>query len=133
MHWVSSGSIGPSISYQLVLGWMLRFVILEDCLLDNDALFSFLFSVVVDPSNLADGLHYYEVYGIDCKAPWRGPLFRIPITITKPKAVVNRPPLVSFSKMSFLPGYFVIELVPTYILCTLYTLKILSCYDCSMS
>ncbi|KAG4118359.1 hypothetical protein ERO13_D11G009700v2 [Gossypium hirsutum] len=63
------------------------------------------FNVVVDPFNLADGLHYYEVYGIDCKAPWRGPLFRIPITITKPKAVLNRPPLVSFSKMSFLPGH----------------------------
>ncbi|KAK8710528.1 hypothetical protein V6N13_145848 [Hibiscus sabdariffa] len=63
------------------------------------------FNVVVDPTHLGDGLHYYEVYGIDCKAPWRGPLFRIPITITKPKAVLNRPPLVSFSKMSFLPGH----------------------------
>ncbi|GLT35948.1 hypothetical protein SLA2020_103570 [Shorea laevis] len=63
------------------------------------------FNIVVDPSNLSDGLHYYEVYGIDCKAPWRGPLFRIPITITKPTAVKNRPPLVSFSRMSFLPGH----------------------------
>ncbi|KAK3008490.1 hypothetical protein RJ639_015101 [Escallonia herrerae] len=63
------------------------------------------FNVVVDPSNLSDGLHYFEVYGIDCKAPWRGPLFRIPVTITKPKAVLNRPPLVSFSGMSFLPGH----------------------------
>ncbi|KAK8692720.1 hypothetical protein V6N13_070327 [Hibiscus sabdariffa] len=63
------------------------------------------FNIVVDPTHLSDGLHYYEVYGIDCKAPWRGTLFRIPITITKPKAVLNRPPLVSFSKMSFLPGH----------------------------
>ncbi|PPR89054.1 hypothetical protein GOBAR_AA31630 [Gossypium barbadense] len=63
------------------------------------------FNIIVDPMNLRDGLHYYEVYGIDCKAPWRGPLFRIPITITKPKAVMNRPPLVSFSRMSFLPGH----------------------------
>ncbi|XVE58530.1 hypothetical protein DITRI_Ditri04bG0176600 [Diplodiscus trichospermus] len=63
------------------------------------------FNIVVDPTNLSDGLHYYEVYGIDCKAPWRGPLFRIPITITKPKAVMSRPPLISFSKMSFLPGH----------------------------
>ncbi|XWS50506.1 hypothetical protein CRYUN_Cryun12cG0092700 [Craigia yunnanensis] len=63
------------------------------------------FNIVVDPTNLSDGLHYYEVYGIDCKAPWRGPLFRIPITITKPNAVMNRPPLVSFSRMSFLPGH----------------------------
>ncbi|KAM7499661.1 hypothetical protein LguiA_024075 [Lonicera macranthoides] len=63
------------------------------------------FNVVVDPTNLSEGLHYFELYGIDCKAPWRGPLFRIPVTITKPKAVQNRPPLVSFSGMSFLPGH----------------------------
>ncbi|KAK9178803.1 hypothetical protein WN943_027997 [Citrus x changshan-huyou] len=62
------------------------------------------FNVVVDPTNLEDGLHYYEIYGIDCKAPGRGPLFRIPVTIIKPTAVVKRPPLVSFSRMSFLPG-----------------------------
>ncbi|KAE8694263.1 Tripeptidyl-peptidase 2 [Hibiscus syriacus] len=71
------------------------------------------FNIVVDPTHLGDGLHYYEVYGIDCKAPWRGPLFRIPITITKPKAVLNRPPLVSFSKMSFLPASFGTELDPS--------------------
>ncbi|KAG4984179.1 hypothetical protein JHK87_028928 [Glycine soja] len=63
------------------------------------------FNVFVDPTNLNDGLHYYEVYGIDCKAPWRGPLFRIPITITKPMAVTDRPPQVSFSKMLFQPGH----------------------------
>ncbi|XP_030500340.2 tripeptidyl-peptidase 2 [Cannabis sativa] len=62
-------------------------------------------SVVVDPTNLSEGLHYHEIYGIDCKAPWRGPLFRIPITIIKPIAVLNRPPLVTFSGMSFLPGH----------------------------
>lgn len=65
---------------------------------------SFFFSIVVDPTNLSEGLHYYELYGVDCKAPWRGPLFRIPITITKPIAVISRPPLYSFSRMSFLPG-----------------------------
>ncbi|KAL2334720.1 hypothetical protein Fmac_015933 [Flemingia macrophylla] len=63
------------------------------------------FSVVVDPSNLCDGLHYFEVYGIDCKAPWRGPLFRIPIIITKPKAVTKQPPQISFSNMLFQPGH----------------------------
>ncbi|XP_061350960.1 tripeptidyl-peptidase 2 isoform X2 [Gastrolobium bilobum] len=63
------------------------------------------FNVVVDPSSLCDGLHYYEVYGIDCKAPWRGPLFRIPITITKAKTVINQPPQVSFTKMLFQPGH----------------------------
>ncbi|PON90851.1 Tripeptidyl peptidase [Trema orientale] len=63
------------------------------------------FSLVVDPTSLSEGLHYHELYGIDCKAPWRGPLFRIPITITKPMTVTNRPPLVTFSRMSFLPGH----------------------------
>ncbi|RDX94509.1 Tripeptidyl-peptidase 2, partial [Mucuna pruriens] len=63
------------------------------------------FNIFVDPTDLNDGLHYYEVYGIDCKAPWRGPLFRIPITITKPMAVTNRPPQVSFAKMLFQPGH----------------------------
>ncbi|PRQ60108.1 putative tripeptidyl-peptidase II [Rosa chinensis] len=63
------------------------------------------FNIVVNPTNLSEGLHYYELYGIDCKAPWRGPLFRIPITITKPITVISRPPLYSFSKLSFLPGH----------------------------
>ncbi|KAK2367082.1 tripeptidyl-peptidase [Trifolium repens] len=63
------------------------------------------FNVVVDPSKLSDGLHYYEVYGIDCKAPWRGPIFRIPITITKAKAVTNQPRQVLFSNMLFQPGH----------------------------
>lgn len=63
------------------------------------------FNIVVDPTSLGDGLHYYEVYGIDCKAPWRGPLFRVPITITKPTTVKNRPPLISFQGMSFQPGH----------------------------
>ncbi|CAN1158776.1 Tripeptidyl-peptidase 2 [Linum perenne] len=63
------------------------------------------FNIVVDPSKLSVGLHYYEVYGIDCKAPWRGPVFRIPITITKPMTVETRPPQVSFSRMSFVPGH----------------------------
>ncbi|XP_058205932.1 tripeptidyl-peptidase 2 isoform X1 [Rhododendron vialii] len=63
------------------------------------------FNIVVDPTNLSDGLHYCELYGIDCKAPWRGPLFRIPVTITKAMAVKNRPALVSLAGMSFLPGH----------------------------
>ncbi|KAK4796287.1 hypothetical protein SAY86_028613 [Trapa natans] len=63
------------------------------------------FNIVVDPSNLSSGLHYYEVFGIDYKSPWRGPVFRIPVTITKPAAVMNRPPVVSFSKLSFEPGH----------------------------
>ncbi|XP_075649197.1 tripeptidyl-peptidase 2 isoform X1 [Castanea sativa] len=63
------------------------------------------FNIIVDPTNLSDGLHYFELSGVDCKAPWRGPLFRIPVTITKPMAVVSRPPVVSFSRMPFQPGH----------------------------
>ncbi|KAF3487031.1 hypothetical protein F2Q69_00057125 [Brassica cretica] len=63
------------------------------------------FNVVVDPTNLGDGVHYFEVYGIDCKAPQRGPLFRIPVTIIIPKNVANRPPVISFQQMSFVSGH----------------------------
>jgi len=66
---------------------------------------SSLFSVVVDPTNLGDGVHYFEVYGIDCKAPERGPLFRIPVTIIIPKTVANQPPVISFQQMSFISGF----------------------------
>ncbi|KAL1831481.1 hypothetical protein ACET3Z_001132 [Daucus carota] len=65
------------------------------------------FNIVVDPTKLSDGLHYYEIYGIDTNAPWRGPLFRIPVTITKPTSVRSRPPLISFTGMSFVPGNIV--------------------------
>ncbi|URD81130.1 Tripeptidyl peptidase II [Musa troglodytarum] len=63
------------------------------------------FNIVVDPVNLSNGLHYYEVYGIDCKAPWRGPLFRVPITVIKPLASMGKPPIISWSNVSFHPGH----------------------------
>ncbi|KAK9121596.1 hypothetical protein Syun_019213 [Stephania yunnanensis] len=63
------------------------------------------FNVIVDPTNLSDGLHYYELYGIECKAPWRGPVFRVPITIAKPLAVKEQIPSIKFLGMSFLPGH----------------------------
>lgn len=89
----------------LILEYRDEFSFQYPCLVDKFVFFSF-YSVIVDPTNLSDGLHYYEIYGVDCKAPWRGPLFRIPITITKPMAVKNQPPIVSFSGMTFLPGDF---------------------------
>ncbi|KAG9441237.1 hypothetical protein H6P81_017091 [Aristolochia fimbriata] len=63
------------------------------------------FNIVVDPTKLHDGMHYHEVYGIDCNAPWRGPLFRVPITITKPKILKVQPPIICFSGLSFVPGH----------------------------
>ncbi|KAJ8511728.1 hypothetical protein OPV22_002162 [Ensete ventricosum] len=63
------------------------------------------FNIVVDPVSLSNGLHYYEVYGIDCKAPWRGPLFRVPITVIKSIASLGKPPMISCSNVSFRPGH----------------------------
>lgn len=63
------------------------------------------FNIVVDPRHLTDGLHFHEVYGLDCKAPWRGPLFRVPITIIKSISPKGQPPLISLSNISFLPGH----------------------------
>ncbi|WVY96824.1 hypothetical protein V8G54_028975 [Vigna mungo] len=73
--------------------------------LKEESALDYIVRIIVDPTNLNDGLHYYELYGIDYKAPWRGPIFRIPITVTKPMAVTDRYPLVSFSNMLFLPGH----------------------------
>lgn len=61
-------------------------------------------SIVVDPTGLKEGLHYSEVVGIDSEAPWRGPLFRIPVTICKALELKTLPPRVSFTNMSFVPG-----------------------------
>ncbi|XP_058082097.1 tripeptidyl-peptidase 2 [Magnolia sinica] len=62
------------------------------------------FNIVVDPTNLNEGMHYHEVYGMDCKAPWRGPLFRVPITITKPTVLKDRNPVVAVTGIPFSPG-----------------------------
>lgn len=45
------------------------------------------FEIRVDPSSLPPGLHYAEVIATDDTAPWRGPLFRVPITVIKPLTV----------------------------------------------
>uniref|UniRef100_A0A0E0K3A0 tripeptidyl-peptidase II n=1 Tax=Oryza punctata TaxID=4537 RepID=A0A0E0K3A0_ORYPU len=63
------------------------------------------FNIVVNPVNISSGLHYYEVYGIDCKAPWRGPIFRVPITVIKPIALSGEPPALSLSNLSFKSGH----------------------------
>ena len=38
----------------------------------------------VDCSSLPEGLHYAEISAKDSTAPWRGALFRIPVTVIKP-------------------------------------------------
>uniref|UniRef100_A0A0D3F8K4 tripeptidyl-peptidase II n=1 Tax=Oryza barthii TaxID=65489 RepID=A0A0D3F8K4_9ORYZ len=63
------------------------------------------FNIVVNPVNISSGLHYYEVYGIDCKAPWRGPIFRVPITVIKPIALSGEPPALTLSNLSFKSGH----------------------------
>ncbi|XP_051137979.1 tripeptidyl-peptidase 2 [Andrographis paniculata] len=63
------------------------------------------FNIIVNPSTLGAGLHYYEVYALDSKCPWRGPLFRIPITVTKPQPVTSDPPVAVFRSMPFVPGH----------------------------
>ncbi len=37
----------------------------------------------VDATQLPEGLHYAEVRAEDSSAPWRGPLFRVPVTVIK--------------------------------------------------
>ncbi|MCO5584159.1 hypothetical protein L7F22_038082 [Adiantum nelumboides] len=63
------------------------------------------FNVVVDPSQLTPGLHCSEIRGIDCEAPWRGPVFRIPVTVLKPLELTNQPPSVLFKGLTFVPGH----------------------------
>lgn len=41
------------------------------------------FELRVDPSSLPPGLHYAEVHGLLPDQEWRGPLFRVPITLIK--------------------------------------------------
>ncbi|KAL3696139.1 hypothetical protein R1sor_010215 [Riccia sorocarpa] len=63
------------------------------------------FNIVVDPTNLGEGVHYGEVRGTDLEASWRGPSFRIPVTVIKPIQVSASSPKVTFSDLSFVPGF----------------------------
>ncbi|KAL2642830.1 hypothetical protein R1flu_010417 [Riccia fluitans] len=63
------------------------------------------FNIVVDPTNLSEGVHYGEVRGTDLEASWRGPSFRIPVTVIKPIQVSASSPKVTFSDLSFVPGF----------------------------
>jgi tripeptidyl-peptidase-2 len=43
------------------------------------------------PTPHTQGLHYAEVQGFCSKAEWRGPLFRVPITVVRPRRLPEAP------------------------------------------
>lgn len=62
------------------------------------------FDVKVDPKELAPGVHYAEIIGFDSKAPAKGPLFRVPITVIKPDKKSEDSSRYMYSKIDFSPG-----------------------------
>ena len=73
------------------------------------------FEVEVDPTKIegggggGGGLEYAEIQGFDSAAEWRGPLFRVPITVIKPLLLPSRDgsstnTYVSLGEESFVPG-----------------------------
>eukprot|EP00040_Diaphanoeca_grandis_P014614 m.74252 g.74252 ORF g.74252 m.74252 type:complete len:1245 (+) comp24642_c0_seq1:95-3829(+) len=55
------------------------------------------FKTLVDPRNLAPGEHTAHIYGYDTDAPERGPLFRVPITVTRPLPTAVAPNVENFA------------------------------------
>jgi tripeptidyl-peptidase-2 len=49
------------------------------------------FELRVDPTKLPPGLHYAEVHATIPDQEWRGPLFRVPITVIKPQDLLTAP------------------------------------------
>jgi hypothetical protein len=49
------------------------------------------FELELDPTGLPEGLHYTEVQAFDATAEWRGPLFRLPITVIRPLDLAAAP------------------------------------------
>lgn len=64
-----------------------------------------LCSIRVDPSSLPEGLHFAEVTGTDMSRPWRGPVFRIPVTVIKPTVLpTGAAQVATFNGLKLLPG-----------------------------
>ncbi|CAG8479878.1 12439_t:CDS:10 [Acaulospora colombiana] len=64
-----------------------------------------VFEVQVDPSKLTPGqLHFAEVQGYDTTCPERGPLFKLPVTVTKP-SVMNNGSKITYDNWAFGPGH----------------------------
>ncbi len=61
--------------------------------------------VRVDPTGLAPGAYYEEIRGYDAMNPERGPLFRIPITVIRPVAVLEEEDWTWSETIAFEPGY----------------------------
>ena len=53
----------------------------------------------MDPTLLPEGLSYAEVQALDSTAQWRGPLFRVPVTVIKPLR-----PFAALSPVPFTDG-----------------------------
>lgn len=72
-------------------------------LLHNDGR---VFRVRVDPRALPPGrLAYTEVLGFDADRRWRGPLFRVPITVCKPEGPdPQQPYMAKLGRLEFAPG-----------------------------
>jgi tripeptidyl-peptidase-2 len=49
------------------------------------------FELRVDPTALPPGLHYAEVLAVNPDQEWRGPLFRVPVTVVKPQDLLQGP------------------------------------------
>ena len=62
------------------------------------------FEVEVDGTNLPDQVNYAEIQGFDVNARWRGPLFRVPITVLSPKKTDHRSVNVDFGVFDFTAG-----------------------------
>ena len=62
------------------------------------------FNVLVDTEGLEVGLHYEEVHGYDMRHQWRGPLFRVPVTVVVPQTMPAGCSEISFENSSFTPG-----------------------------
>ena len=62
------------------------------------------FKIDVDPSQLPPGLHTAQVLGVDANHPDAGPLFRVPITVTKPMPLPEDTTTLDLGVLSFTPA-----------------------------
>ena len=61
------------------------------------------FEVLVRPESLSEGVHYAEIRGFDAARPGRGPIFRLPITVIRPRETHDAAQAIS-ETIDFHPG-----------------------------